>query len=102
MTKATTHFITPEQAKDSFKCPIARCMSTKEGANCEAADCILWRWVPLSTKDPKWRSAIVAIASETGEKAPFAKAAKEVSNNPQKYGMKLSKGYCGLGGRPEV
>lgn len=67
---------------------------------CVGASCMAWRWrQPLAT-DPGWKEAVAKIAEETGEKAPYAKAAARVAANPDEFGQTPTKGYCGLAGKP--
>lgn len=98
--------------EDAIKrpCPFARTFSEKHGGNCEADDCLMWRWLAPPASDPAFQSAIkremACIAQERGAKnaAGFHKqAVKNVMRDPEAYGVDLKpkRGWCGLAGKPE-
>lgn len=81
-------------------CPLARTFAdARANPHCRGADCAAYRIAPLQTSHPLWRPAVKAVAEEIGDKSPAkAKAAAIVAENPEKYGMSTTDGYCGLGG----
>lgn len=109
-----TGFLTPKEAK-ALSCPVARVHGKGTSAKCEAETCILWRWSPLSSDDPRFSGAIKrecvmlaqSKADETGEKPKphhlyHKKAVSNVMRDPEAYGVPVApeKGWCGLGGKP--
>lgn len=89
---------TPEQAAE-WLCPLARTFAASPSVKgCQGASCALWRWEPVSTSNPLWRAAVKAEAEKTGEKAPFPKAARVVADDLEAFGIKVERGYCGMGG----
>ena len=113
---------TEEQAREKW-CPHARTTyvgdsgaeqfpsnryGTSDGTNfnpkdcrCIASDCMAWRWVPLKVT-PEYLDAVRALAEETAEKAPFAKAARAIADKPEAHGLPSEPfcGGCGLAGKP--
>ncbi|TNE57815.1 MAG: hypothetical protein EP341_03790 [Sphingomonadales bacterium] len=108
----TKIFISQAQARETFKCPMARTFAEKVGQNCDAANCILWRWKPAMASDPEFMAAIkremIFLAKEhedaTGKKKDHSSFPKEavarVMRNPSGFGVEPEEGYCGLGGVP--
>ena len=84
---------TPQDAKALWICPL-------RGQRCIADDCPMWRWRERQVSDAGWSEAVRAEAERTGEKAPYAKAARVVANAPEAHGMGPRTGYCGMGGKP--
>ncbi len=88
---------TPEQAAQSL-CPFARTFAASPAVTgCRGADCMLWRWENVTTAHPAWKAAVLAEAENTGEKTPFAKAARHVADNAEALGLVPTRGYCGAG-----
>lgn len=103
-------FLKPEEAA-TLPCPLARTFAKKEGPGCMAGGCPVWRWLPLDASDPKFASAITRemalLAKEAGKKTTVAfhkKAVANVMKDPEAYGVPPTsgRGWCGLGGKPEV
>ena len=97
---------TEEQAREKW-CPFAKFNTGiaperihDGGFRCIASDCMAWRWVPLKVT-PEYLDAVRTVAEETGEKPPFAKAARTVADGPGKLGLpsKPFRGFCGLAGK---
>ena len=95
-----------------FTCPIARISGDDPViAQCQAQDCILWRWRPMSAMDPRYMGAVqreLAILQGENPKAVVANMHKEavrrVKADPQAYtfpDFSVDMGYCGLGGKPQ-
>lgn len=80
-------------------CPFARTFAVKEAyPYCRGPECALWRWETITTSHPAWKAAMQAKIAETGEKAPFPKAAAWVVENKEALGLVPTKGFCGAGG----
>lgn len=93
------NLITPEEA-EAFVCPIARTFGDKPVIEkCRSTACILWRWEEIMAGDARWKKAIATVVAETGEKPPFAKAAKSVAADPVAHDLVSTHGWCGLGGK---
>lgn len=93
-------WITPETA-DATICPFARTFAaTPAQTGCRGPTCALWRWEKVTTAHPAYRDAVRAVAATVEDKPPFPKAARIVADDPEKYGLVPSKGYCGAGGQP--
>ena len=84
---------TVEDAKNDWLCPM-------DSERCLADNCPMWRWRERQTTDAGWLDAVRAEADRTGEKAPFAKAARVVANAPEAHGMGPRTGFCGMAGKP--
>jgi len=83
-----------EEVASSKGCPVLR-------TGCQGSVCMMWRWEQLMTSHPKWKEAMVKAAIETGEKnPPFAKAAKLVNENRERFNLVSDKGYCSIGAIP--
>jgi hypothetical protein len=106
-------YITPTEAAD-LACPLSR-ITPHNSAKCIGPNCILWRWKPLRTSDPRLVAAIkrekVLLADEhnksltEGEtkKSPesfLKQATQNVCLDPEGYGVTPERGYCGLGAQP--
>lgn len=86
---------------DTMLCPFARTFGVKEAQPyCRGQECALWRWQKVTTAHPMWLPAVRKRADETGEKAPFPKAVRWVTDNLAELGIKPTHGYCGAGGEP--
>jgi hypothetical protein len=98
-------------------CPIAR-ISARQGkspddvpATCCGSECVLWRWVPMSASDHRFKSAVqreIAMMQAEGAKGLASvlhgEAVKRIAAKPDAYTFPdpaVDKGWCGLGGRPE-
>lgn len=68
---------------------------------CVASGCMAWRWVSLKVT-PEYLDAVRVFAEATGEKTPFAKAARAVADDPETHGLPSEpfSGYCGRAGKP--
>ena len=91
---------TPEQAAEAL-CPLSRTFGAKDAVKgCRGPECMPWRWQEIMAGHPRWKAAVHTEAEKTGEKAPFAKAARVVADNPKAHGLVPEKGFCGIGGEP--
>lgn len=104
------HITTPSEASAEWPCPLGRTFHPPRDT-CRGSDCPLWRWLPIPATDPAFQSAIAremsVIASEKGSKSTSGyhkQAVENVMRDPKAYGVKVEpvRGWCGLGGRPEV
>lgn len=107
------NFFTPDDAKKELLCPLARTFgSEKLTANCRGTECALWRWQAAMADDDIFKSAIAREVALLGQerkestgKEPqkhllHKEAVARVMRNPEGYGVKRERGYCGLGGMP--
>jgi len=101
--------LTPEEAKGRA-CPLARSFERHQ-PTCLGPACMLWRWLPLSAEDPRFRRAVRAEMKRLAEAAGKAstagshrEAVRNVTADPAAHGAPSApeRGYCGLGGRPEA
>lgn len=93
--------LTPAEAADKWLCPLARTFALREAmSGCQGEICALWRWEKITTAHPAWRDAVKAEAEKIGEKVPYAKAAKIVADDLERFGLTAERGFCGLGGQP--
>jgi hypothetical protein len=91
---------TPTEAA-ALLCPLARTFAASPAVEgCRGPACAAWRWETVTTAHPLWREAVRAEAEKTGEKVPFAKAARLVADNAVEFGLVPTKGFCGLAGLP--
>lgn len=91
----------PSEAATQWLCPLARTFSDKEAvAHCRGDSCAVWRWEKITTAHPAWRDAVKAEAEKIGEKVPYAKVAKIVADDLERFGLTAERGFCGLGGQP--
>lgn len=91
---------TPEEAAQTL-CPFARTFAVpKAEPHCQGPSCALWRWEVVTTAHPLWKDAVLAEAAKTGEKVPYPKASKVVSDNKAALGLIPVRGWCGAGGEP--
>jgi hypothetical protein len=89
---------TPEQAAQLL-CPTARTFAVSPAQDgCRGPACAAWRWVHTTTSNPLWTAAVRGVAEATGEKPPYAKAARAVADDMPAFGMAPTRGFCGLGG----
>ncbi|GGE30306.1 hypothetical protein GCM10011360_17910 [Primorskyibacter flagellatus] len=96
-------FITPELARTTYACPLARVFVEKVGPNCDANQCIMWRWQALSAETLK--PAVSAEMKRIGKgPAGHKEAVANVMADPESHGVQIepTHGYCGLAGKPEV
>lgn len=105
----STSCLTPEEARKTWACPVARIFAEKKGPNCMADECPLWRWEPRDWANPPLRLAvqkeIQRIATERGKTASGVYHKQAVANivaDPAAHGVDLEpdRGWCGLGGKP--
>ena len=93
---------TPTEASADWLCPLARVFADQKAEPmCRGPKCAAWRWMPITTGHPAFKTALATAAAETGEtRPPFPKAARLVADDPAKYGMPAAPthGYCGVGG----
>lgn len=86
-------------------CPIARIKPGQPSANCSAPDCILWRWLPIMTSDPRYVAAVrTEAARQGGGIGAHMQALAAVAADPEAFGVpsKPDHGFCGLGGEPKA
>ena len=108
------NYLTEAKASE-FACPIARVSGhEKPPARCQGSKCILWRWQPIMTNDPRWKSAMareIALlkGEHKGEKplsdhAANKQAAMNISSDIDAYVFRNEndRGWCGLGHKPET
>jgi hypothetical protein len=109
-----TAFVTPDEARKEWLCPLARTFGpeAKKGDHCSGNSCAIWRWKPPMATDPEFMVAIkremMNLATEhqeaTGKQRHHstfhAEAVKRVSRNPSGFGISPELGFCGLGGKP--
>lgn len=101
-------YLTPDDARVGYKCPVARTFSEKIGHNCDGDACILWRWRSMMASDPVFMAAVkreeTRLADEEGKgKSPHhfhKKAVSNVVSDLGAHGVKPTLGFCGLGGTP--
>ncbi len=100
---------TPAQAREEWPCPLARTFDKKIGPNCDADHCPMWRWIALSSSDPKFVSAVKKeqrrLADEEGRKnngGLHKIAVKNVMADRPAHNVpeKPTHGYCGIAGKP--
>ncbi len=87
----------PETASEML-CPLARTFGVELQAGCRGPSCSVWREKPPLVTDRGWKNAVKEEAARTGEKSPYAKAARAVADDPAGFGLEVGFGYCGLGG----
>ena len=94
----TDLYLSPAEAATTWACPLARTFAKTDTGMCKGPSCAAWVPVKRQT-DEVWRTAVKAEADRTGEKAPYAKAARAVVDDPEGHGLPLwDKGHCGLRG----
>lgn len=107
MIRHPSHCLTPEDARETWVCPVARTFGDNPIKNCRGDACPVWRWRPLLAADPRFTSAINReIEMLKGEKPNVTpavlhkEAVAKVTNNPQDYMIPEGPevGFCGLGG----
>lgn len=100
-------FLTPSEAVDHV-CPIARTFGDTPQAHCRVGDCILWRWLPFVVTDPGYlaacKKAMTMPNPTTGKPLGQQGAASWVNSHRADFGLPEApyRGWCGLGGKPEV
>ena len=101
--------LTPEAAR-AHACPLARGFEAMQ-PTCVGPACMPWRWLPLSSQDPRFRRAVQTemqrLADAAGKSSTAGlhkKAVQNVAADPAAHGAPSApeRGYCGLGGRPEA
>lgn len=104
----TDLYLTPEQAAEKWLCPAARVFGEQTVQKmCRGPECAAWRWRTGLAADPDFQSAIqremAVLAQEAGKEHAVGfhkKAVARVMSNPEGFGIKRERGYCGLGGVP--
>ena len=101
-------FLTPDEARD-HACPIARTSGLDPiRASCQADLCILWRWKAFEVTDPGYMAACAKAMTmpdaATGKPMGQKLAAGYVNTHRAEFGIPEApyRGWCGLGGKPEV
>lgn len=89
--------VTEAQAANML-CPAARTFGDAQQAKpfCRGSLCMCWRWVPVTTADPRWREAMQEAIARNGDKPPHVKSAREVADAMKD--TPSTHGYCGMGG----
>ena len=87
--------------QDPPLCPVARTFATNPASDrCRGPDCAAFRWETITVAHPNWAASVKAVAAEIGDTVPFKKASRIVADDPEKYGLVPTRGFCGLGGQP--
>jgi hypothetical protein len=106
-----TGFVTPAQARETLPCPLAKTFAVKHGPNCDVDKCPVWRWEPLMADAAMARAIKLESRrlAEVDEKnrpiASFMKAATanvRADRKSHNLPTKPTRGWCGLGGKPEA
>ena len=98
--------VTPNDAK-GWNCPLARTWADVKGNSvnpcCRADACPVWRWVPLSANDPRFKEAVSARMADQEAKS-HKTAVQWVMEHRADLGLPTSPthGYCGLGAEPRA
>jgi len=88
--------MTEEEAANTL-CPLARTFADGVAVPfCRGSRCMVWRWNPITTADPRWVAAIKAAIEKNGDKAPFVKSSREAADLMKNE--RPTSGYCGIGG----
>lgn len=101
--------LTPADAQKTLLCPLARTFGAKTAtAHCRGEACACWRWIPMTSRDPRFLSAVQREIALMKEERPNAKpelfhkeAVKKVQQDPDAYTFpdpEQDRGYCGVGG----
>lgn len=97
---------TPAQARETWPCPISRTFKDKQGPNCIADHCPLWRWKDLMVT-PEYNAVVSAVADKMAQAEGKTKhightreANRTVMADRKAHGLpdKPFEGWCGLGG----
>lgn len=101
-----------DTARVEWPCPVARLWGKANvSAKCRGDACPVWRWIPLDAVDSRFVSAIwaeqerLAQAAGKANNGGFAKkATANVMKDRAAHGLpdRPERGYCGLGGKPQV
>ena len=101
----------PDEAAKQWLCPLARTFGTaKASPNCQGPACALWRWMPMSANDDRFKSAVQREITALQAEKPnvqrqllVKEATARVSADPDAFTFpnETDRGYCGLGGKPE-
>jgi hypothetical protein len=111
-----SNFTTPEDAQ-ALRCPLARTFGDDKPLDpeCQGPVCAVWRWKPISAKDPRFTKAINEeidrLHAEHKAEHPLSdrkkdgfhqQAVKNVSADREAHGVPSDPelGFCGLGGVP--
>lgn len=102
-----SRYTTPEEAA-KMDCPVARIKGDGTKGKCQGEGCILWRRKEILASNQFFMSAVQremsCLANELNDGKNPGKYHKEavanVSADPEGFGVKEDRGYCGLGGKP--
>lgn len=102
--------LTEEEAKNKW-CPhvridmgasvVANYYNSDDFVSCIGAECMMWRWLPLTVNNSAFIKAAKKVAIEIGDNTTSrSKAVAYVHDNRAKYGLpaKPYLGHCGLAG----
>jgi len=90
--------MTPDEAA-KMPCPAARTFAGHLDPTCRGPGCIVWRWSPVSAKEPAF---VRAIKGRMAEGHSHKDAVAWVSERAVELGVPTApyRGWCGLGGEP--
>jgi hypothetical protein len=102
-----TRYINHEDA-GTYDCPVARIKGDGTKGKCQGDSCIMWRRKQILSSNQYFMSAVkremsnLALELNDG-KNPMKyhkEAVRNVDADPESFGVKEDRGYCGLGGKP--
>lgn len=102
-----TAYLMPD-AKAKLLCPLAKTFGKVDTGRCRGDACACWRWLPMTSMDPRFLSAVTretaALKEDRPTSSPAAlhkEAVKRVNQDATAYTYpdpEKDRGYCGLGG----
>ena len=73
---------TPAEAAADWLCPLARVFAApKAEPMCQGPKCAAWRWMPVTTAHPAFKTALATAAVETG--TPGLTSSSGVPDSPE-------------------